>query len=252
VSEKIIKIMLLSAGVILWVIFFLIEGIHGDISSYGYWQFTLLKMHLLNDWAMPYFTPARCGGWLLAADAQGMIFTVYMLMNFLVVNVNWAIRFTTFLMTVILFAGMYRWLKYFGVTHTIARLFAALLVTVSGYWVYHLTLGGHIWGHGLAYTPWIMVGIEELLKQQPSRKRPYLILWMSLAGLFFLLINSGYYWLQVAFPLIAYRFLVEFILSGKQRFHQTQRMGIILLAGVVAILLSLIRLGGIYEFQFSY
>jgi len=40
---------------------------------------------------MPYITPARCGGWLLAANAQGLIFTIYTFISFIIPNAFWVV-----------------------------------------------------------------------------------------------------------------------------------------------------------------
>jgi len=72
-----------------------------------------------------------------------------------------------------------------------------------------------------------------------------------LSGLFFLIINSGYYWLQVSVPIILYRFLVEIVGSPGQRLRQMKRIAVIVSSGVFAVVLSLPRLCAIYEFQLS-
>jgi len=250
-TERWLKILLSLTGLIMFVLFFLIKDLSGDISDI-FWRFALTKTHLASEFTMPYFTPARCGGFLLAADAQDLIFTFYSFISFLIPNIFWAIKLTTFFLSIIFTAGMYFWLPYFRITHSITRLFTALLMSVSGYWVMNITQGGHLWVHGLVYTPWIMILIEDLLAMPPLRERRYILRILALSGLFFLLINSGYYWLQITVPLIGFRCLTELMLAQKPIIiKQIKKLGIIAMTGLFAILLSWPRLGGIQAFQLS-
>ena len=249
--ERKIKYLLLFTGFAMLVVFFIFENLDGDIKGYGYWQFPLIKRHLASQWAMPYLTPGKCGGFLLAADTQSLIFTPYMLMSFLVPNLEWAVKITNFLLSILLWAGTYRWLEYFGIVNRTARIFAGLLFTACGYWVYHMTMIGQVWAAGLAYTPWIMVGMENILRGPLRLDRKYMLSALTLAGLFFLLINSGYYWLQVAVPLIGFRVLAECIWPQSQKLQQLKKLGIIAGIALYAVLLSWPRLGAINEFQLS-
>ncbi len=65
------------------------------------------------------------------------------------------------------------------------------------------------------------------------------------------MINSGYYWLQVAVPLIGFRFLVELIWPDARKGQQLKKLGVLLSIISLAVLLSWPRLGGISEFQLS-
>ena len=129
-------------------------------------------------------------------------------------------------------------------------MFTGILVSVSGYWVFHLTAAGQLWVHGVAYMPWIMMLMEELLNRRPQIDRGYLIRFFALIFFFFLLINSGYFWLQIAPMIIAGRTISEFIFTRRpQLSEQFKRLGGVLLCGLFAILLSWPRLGAVYEFQ---
>ena len=247
--EKIFKYSLLFLAGVLFVLLFIIKDIDGDIGNI-YWRLTAAKMHLANDFAMPYFTPVRCGGFLLAADAQDFIFSLYMLLNFLIINVVWTFKITNLLLSILLASGVCVWLKYFDIFNPRARLFTGILVSVSGYWVYNMTQSGHAWSHGLAYTPWVMVFIEELLQQKPRKEHSYLLRVWALIAFFFLLINSGYYWLQVAVPMIGARLLTELLAADYEKKEKIKRLGMVIAAGVFALVLSWPRLGGVYEFQF--
>ena len=246
--EKFGSIFLLFLALGMFIVFFMIKDLNGDDGDV-YWRFNLLKVHLANDFAMPYFTPARCGGFHLAADAHDLIFSLYMLISFLIPNTVWAIKISNLLLSIILATGVYLWLKYFNIQNQMVRIFVGIIAVVSGYWVINLTQGGHVWAHGFAYTPWIMYYIEMLFEQKPGWKKDYLVKAFTLIILFFLLINSGYYWLQVAVPMIGLRFIAEFLITKESRWEQLKRLGIILFLGFFAILLSFPRLGGIFEFQ---
>lgn len=247
--NKIGGILLGVISLVMLVIFFLIKDLGGDIGDVP-WRFMLLKLHLSNDFAMPYFTPARCGGFHLAADSHDPLFTIYMMISFFIPNILWAIKFGNLFLSLILAAGIFYWLEHLGVKDKLIRFFIGLLSVFSGYWLINVTTGGHIWAHGYAYTPWVMLLIEILLKKKPSWNRGYMIPVWGLVLFFCLLINSGYYWLQVAVPMIVFRFIAEVLMTkGQQREDQIKRIGIIAVIGLAAILLSWPRLGGIYEFQ---
>lgn len=249
-SDKAIKAFLLIIGFLALTTIFLIAQPDGDTGDIV-WRLSLTKAHLASQFTIPYFTPARCGGFLLSADAQDFLFSLYTPVSFLVGNPVWTIKITNFLLAIILATGVYKWLQCFGVVSQNARLFVALLVAVSGYWVCFMVVSSHLWSHGLAYTPWIMLLIESLLAMPPRWERAYLGRVAALAFLFFLLINSGYYWLQVAVPLIVARVLVELFVSGKNILRQSGRLTVIGSIFIFAVLLSWPRLGGIYEFQIT-
>ena len=220
--EKAAKFILLFIGLILFIVFFLLNHVSGDLPDI-LWRFSLNRMHLRNEFSMPYITPAKCGGFLLAADAQDLLFTVYMLMSFLIPNLLTMVKITNFLLSIVFAVGVYKWLVYFGIRNQLARMFTGLLVSVCGYWVFHLTTAGQLWAHGVAYMPWVMMVMEDLLQMRPQRTPQYLTRILGLIFLFFLLINSGYFWLQIAPMIIAGRFF--------------------------ALLLSWPRIGAVYEFQ---
>ncbi len=244
--EKIFKIVLLSVALVLCVIFFIGKNLFSDVENH-LWRFGAAKVHLASDFAMPYFTPARAGGFHLAADTSDLLFSVYMAMNYAVPNIRWAIKITNFLLSIVLALGIYFWLPYFSVVNSSARIIGGLIVIFSGYWVWNMAI--HPWAHGLAYLPWTMICMEELLKRSSgnqSRKIAF-----CLTGLLFLLINSGYYWLQVAVPVIAARIIIELFWSTKEQAASLKGLFIIGLCAFFAILLSFPRLGGIYAFQLT-
>ena len=164
--EKFTKIILLLTGLTALVFFFLIKDLKGD-SDHVLWRFNATKMHLSSECSMPYFTPVRCGGFHLAADTHDLIFSIYMLMSFIIPSTPWAIKLSNFLLSILLATGIYLWLKHFGITNQTVRIYTGILVSISGYWVCHLVDGGHVWAHGLAYTPFIMILIEDLLQIPP-------------------------------------------------------------------------------------
>ena len=170
-----------------------------------------------------------------------------MAMNYVVPNIRWAIKITNFLLSIVLALGIYFWLPYFNVVNSSARIIGGLIVIFSGYWVWNMAV--HPWAHGLAYLPWIMICMEELLKRSSGNQLRKIA--FCLIGLLFLLINSGYYWLQVAVPVIAARLIIELFWSTKERATSLKGLFIIGLCAFFAILLSFPRLGGIYAFQLT-
>ncbi len=253
-TDKILKniswLILIGIFLLAAVFIFIVKDLGGDIDNV-LWRFVVTKVHLSQQLAMPYLTPTRCGGFHLAADAQDLIFTLYTPIAWIVPNVIWAVKLTNVLLTVLLIVGMARLLKLLGITHRLSRYSAAVIVGLSGYWVYHMTQGGNIWAHGLAFTPWVLLEIEWLLTRHFKFDRRHLVHMWALAMWLMLLINSGYYWLQVGFIIIAARACVEIGLIVVHGFSRWQRWLAVIAAGGVAIILSLPRLVGIWYFQLS-
>lgn len=240
------------AGVFILFLFvkiFLLSFIGGaDLPGYGLWWQQLIKKHLLTEWTFPYLTPGRCGGFLLGADAQVYIYSLYIPVHFIIPNVIWSTKITNFLLSGILITGVVLWFSCFNFALRQARIFTACLLALSGYWVFHLSNEGtQLCVHTMAYVPWAMFFIERLFQSTQSKDNLKYVLGLVLA--LFLLINSGYYWLQY-FPFIVMgRMMVEFISPQKDRKNVTLVIGLIGLCGLWAILLSWPRLGGIYEYQ---
>ena len=249
-SQYLLSCILLSLGVVMLFVLYVLKDVGGDIGDI-IWRFNLIKVHLSSEWTMPYYTPGRVGGFLLAADAQDFLFSVYMLVHIIIPNVIWAVKITNLLLTIGLGTGMYVWLGCFGVENSTARVFSSILVCICGYWVMHLSTASHIWAHGIAYTPWIMVLVEYLLAERVGYEGRYILRVLGLAGLLFLLINSGYYWLQVTLPILLMRCVVEVLSAGRRIIESVKRLGVVIFSGVFAIVLSGPRLAGIYEFQIT-
>jgi hypothetical protein len=244
-SEKIAVTWLIAIAVSMVIAFVFLKQFGGDIGNVT-WRLSLTRIHLSNELSIPYFTPAHCGGFHLAADAQDFLFSIYTPISFFIHNSNWSMKFTNVLLTFFLMLGIYFWLPFFGAGNKIARIFAGIFVGVSGYWICHMVRGGHAWAHGLAYVPWIMILLEQIFSSSKEFNRSLLLKCLLLSGLFFLLINSGYYWFQFAVPVILIRVLIEFFgpLKGLD-----QRIIKVCLVGFVfffAMLLSAPRIGGIY------
>jgi len=247
-NRKIFNAFLMGMGIAMLLLFFIVKNLGGDSGNVS-WRLSLTRFHLVHQFAMPYFSPAHCGGFHLAADAQDLIFTLYTLVASFVPNVDWAVKITNLLASLVLGTGIFVFLGYLGILNLTARIFTAILVVSSGYWVCHMAQGGHAWAHGFAYLPWVLICMEEILRLEIRFDRRYFIFFLSLTGLFFLLINSGYYWLQVAAPVILLRLMIELVLSGRERKIQAFKTGTILLAVFAALTLSFPRLAGVYEFQ---
>lgn len=251
-EERHLRTLFLSLGGLMLFTFFILLKVGGDTQlQYVPWL-SLYKIHLLSELSIPYFTPGYCGGYLLAAYPHSLILTPHMLATLVMPNAYWAIKIVNLVITIVFGVGMYSWLKWFGVRNELARTIAALLVTVSGWWVLRMVDAGHLGVSGIAYTPWIMVLIEILLRRRPEPKRGYISLVAALIALFFLLINSVHVWLLTSVPIIAARCVVEIFPAPKRASKETfASLGIVVLSGLFAILLSGPRLGGIYEFALT-
>ena len=213
-------------------------------------HFALLRFHLLNEIAIPYFTPAKCAGWVLAAHPKNLLFSTFTLLALLTPNAYTAVKLSHAIHTVAFGTGLYVWFRWFGVKNQIARLFAAVLISFSGYWIAKTVSAGHLDVlYGSALAPWILVVIEKLLSQEPKTRKRYLGLFVSLTGLFVLLVNSVY-WLWIVLPLLVARVVVEALCFRK---NQARRVltgfGVMLVSSVVAVFLSAPALAGVYEYS---
>ena len=213
-------------------------------------HFALLRFHLLNEIAIPYFTPAKCAGWVLAAHPKNLLFSTFTLLALLIPNAYTAVKLSHAIHTVAFGTGLYVWFRWFGVKNQIARLFAAVLISFSGYWITKTVSAGHVDVlYGSALAPWILVVIENLLSQEPKTRKRYVGLFVILTGLFVLLVNSVY-WLWIVLPLLVARVVIEALCFRK---NQARRVltgfGVMLVSSVVAVLLSAPALAGVYEYS---
>ena len=212
-------------------------------------HFALLRFHLLNEMAIPYFTPAKCAGWVLAGHPKNLLFTTFTPLALLIPNSYTAVKMAHAIHTFAFGTGLYAWFRWFGVKNQIARLFAAVLISFSGYWILK-TIGGHqdvLYGSALA--PWILVVIENLLSEEPKTRSRYLGLFLVLTGLFVLLVNSVY-WLWIVLPLLVARAVIELMYFRKSQARLVLTgFGVMFLSSVLAVLLSAPALAGVFEFS---
>ena len=212
-------------------------------------HFALLRFHLLNEMAIPYFTPAKCAGWVLAGHPKNLLFTTFTPLALLIPNSYTAVKMAHAIHTFAFGTGLYVWFRWFGVKNQIARLFAAVLISFSGYWILK-TIGGHqdvLYGSALA--PWILVVIENLLSEEPKKRSRYLGLFLVLTGLFVLLVNSVY-WLWIVLPLLMARAGIELMYFRKSQARLVLTgFGVMFLSSVLAVSLSAPALAGVFEFS---
>ena len=244
----------LSAGVriaclgLVGIFYFLIP-FGGDGTAVVVPHFALLRFHLLNEIAIPYFTPLKCAGWLLAAHPKNLLFTTFTPLALLIPNSYTAVKMAHAIHTLAFVTGLYAWFRWFGVKNQIARLFAAVLISFSGYWILKTIGGAQDILYGSALAPWIMVVIEKLLSEQPKTRSTYLGLFVVLTGLFVLLVNSVY-WLWIVLPLLVARVIIEVLCLRRRRARSVLTgFGIMLLSSVLAVLLSAPALAGVYEYS---
>ena len=244
----------LSAGVriaclgLVGIFYFLIP-FGGDGTAVVVPHFALLRFHLLNEIAIPYFTPLKCAGWLLAAHPKNLLFTTFTPLALLIPNSYTAVKMAHAIHTLAFVTGLYAWFRWFGVKNQIARLFAAVLISFSGYWILKTIGGAQDILYGSALAPWIMVVIEKLLIEEPKTRSRYLGLFAVLTGLFVLLVNSVY-WLWIVLPLLVARVIIEVLCLRRRRARSVLTgFGIMLLSSVLAVLLSAPALAGVYEYS---
>ena len=244
----------LSAGVriaclgLVGIFYFLIP-FGGDGTAVVVPHFALLRFHLLNEIAIPYFTPLKCAGWLLAAHPKNLLFTTFTPLALLIPNSYTAVKMAHAIHTLAFVTGLYAWFRWFGVKNQIARLFAAVLISFSGYWILKTIGGAQDILYGSALAPWIMVVIEKLLIEEPKTRSRYLGLFVVLTGLFVLLVNSVY-WLWIVLPLLVARVIIEVLCLRRRRARSVLTgFGVMLLSSVLAVLLSAPALAGVYEYS---
>ena len=213
-------------------------------------HFALLRFHLLNEMAIPYFSPAKCAGWVLAAHPKNLLFSTFTLLALIIPNAYTAVKLSHAIHTVAFGTGLYAWFRWFGVKNQIARLFAAVLISFSGYWITKTVTAGHLdLLYGSALAPWILVVIENLLSQEAKTRKRYLGLFVILTGLFVLLVNSVY-WLWVVLPLLVARVVIEALCFRRNQLRRVLTgLGVMLISSVVAVLLSAPALAGVYEYS---
>lgn len=230
-------------------IFYLLIPFGGDGTAELVPNFALLRFHLMNELAIPYFTPAKCAGWVLAAHPKNLLLTTFTPLVLLIPNAYTAVKMAHAMHTFAFGTGLYAWFRLLGIKNPVARLFGAVLISFSGYWILK-TIGGHqplLYGSALA--PWILVVIENLLSEQPKTRNRYLGLFVVLAGLFVLLVNSVY-WLWIVLPLLVARVIIEVLCLRRSRARSVLTgFGVMLLSSVVAIVLSAPALAGVYEYS---
>ena len=230
-------------------IFYFLIPFGGDGTAVVVPHFALLRFHLLNEIAIPYFTPLKCAGWLLAAHPKNLLFTTFTPLALLIPNSYTAVKMAHAIHTLAFVTGLYAWFRWFGVKNQIARLFAAVLISFSGYWILKTIGGAQDILYGSALAPWIMVVIEKLLSEQPKTRSTYLGLFVVLTGLFVLLVNSVY-WLWIVLPLLVARVIIEVLCLRRRRERSVLTgFGVMLLSSVLAVLLSAPALAGVYEYS---
>ena len=226
---------------------FLPEG--GDAIQGLVPHFALLRFHLMNELAIPYFTPAKCAGWVLAAHPKNFLFSTFTLLAFLIPNSYTAVKIAHAMHTFAFGTGLYVWFRWLGIKNPVARLFGAVLISFSGYWILKTVPAGHVDVlYGSALAPWILVVFENLFSEEPKTRNRYLGLFVVLTGLFVLLVNSVY-WLWIVLPLLVARVAIEALYLRKSHVRRVfVDFSIIVISSVVAIVLSAPALAGVYEY----
>ena len=213
-------------------------------------HFALMRYHIWNEFAIPYFTPAKCAGWVLAAHPKNFLFSTFTLLALVIPNAATAVKISHTLHTFAFGTGLYSWLRWLGIKNSIARMFAASLIIFSGYWVLKTVPAGHVDVlYGSALAPWILVIFEKLLCDEPKTRSRYLGLFLVLTGLFVLLVNSVY-WLWIVLPLLVARAGIELMYFRKSQARLVLTgFGVMFLSSVLAVSLSAPALAGVFEYS---
>lgn len=206
------------------------------------------KIHLLHSFEFPFLTPFLCGGFLLGSDPQNLLFSVFTPFLFIFRDPHFAGQMGILLCAILFTWGMERWLKCFGIRDRRARLATGTLAACSGYLFGHWQVEGHLSSHGIAYLPWFFYFLERRFAlSREARWGRWNLLGLSLVG--FLLVNSGYQWIQVFLPLALGRFGAEFFRAystraGRRAFLHA--FGVLLISGILAIGVSLPKIGSFF------
>ena len=222
----------------------------GDATAGLVPNLALLRFHLMNELAIPYFTPAKCAGWVLAAHPKNLLFTTFTPLVLLIPNSYTAVKMAHAMHTFAFGTGLYAWFRWLGIKNSVARLFGAVLISFSGYWILKTVPAGHVDVlYGSALAPWILVVFENLFSQEPKTRNRYLGLFVVLTGLFVLLVNSVY-WLWIVLPLLVARVAIEALYLRKSHARLVfAGFSVILISSVVVIVLSAPALAGVYEYS---
>ena len=213
-------------------------------------HFALMRYHIWNEFAIPYFTPAKCAGWVLAAHSKNFLFSTFTLLALVIPNAATAVKISHTLHTFAFGTGLYSWLRWLGIKNSMARMFAASLIIFSGYWVLKTVPVGHVDVlYGSALAPWILVAIENLFSEEPKTRSRYLGIFLVLAGLFVLLVNSVY-WLWIVLPLLVARAGIELMYYRKSQARLVLTgFGVMFLSSVLAVSLSAPALASVFEYS---
>ena len=182
-------------GICFSSLLFLFSGGHVDgVEPALVWT----KVHLLHSFEFPYFSPAICNGFLLGADPNNTIFTVTQLLFFFFDNPLDAWRLSAFLVSIFCAVGSARLFRAMGVREKSAQAVGGWVVTLSGWWVTHIQIG-HLATFGIAFLVWLMVEAIDLAALEVVHANQTSLFWwrksITFAALFFLLINSGHFWI---------------------------------------------------------
>ena len=119
--------------------------------------------------ALPYFTPAFCGGVMFYTNPQGMFFSLPQMLTLLFDPLQ-AVQLTFVLFALLGYAGSYVLCRRgFAVKRRVALLAAALFL-FNGFYSYRMIIG-HLAFHGFMLLPWIAYGLLFRINQPTVRYR---------------------------------------------------------------------------------
>lgn len=213
------------------------------------WMY-LTKIHLHHELAFPYLTPGSCGGMVLGGHVGYPLFTLYSLFGLIFDHQYLAVQWATVLIGVIFCGGVYYWMGRLTPSSPWVRAAASLVVSFSGAWMIRIKTG-HFSYDCVAFTPWLMGYLDELISRRRSIDFRQAIRAVAVLTLIlFATLNSGHFWLQVTVPIGIGWIVAELLPFGEKRVAGNVKKTFVILAvsGVFAILLSLGRIVSIKHF----
>ncbi len=136
--------------------------------------------------AVPWFTPAMCGGLPFLANPQNMYYSVPQLLTLLTDPAN-AVYVTILLFGALGFVGMYRLLVRQLTIPVDVAVFAASAFVLNGFWLQRM-LTGHFTNHGFMLVPLITLCLLPSNRPGPALA---MLRWITAAGLIAYLVHSG-------------------------------------------------------------
>lgn len=232
-------------------LFFLFTRIGGDAGHFVSHLF-LNRIHLAQEWSIPFFSPFQCFGFVQAANPENPLFSIFQVLSFLIPNQFIALQVGLVICTIIFALGLSKWFHFFGLRDQTIMSLTALIVVSSGYWFSHMKVG-HVSFHGIIYLPWIFWLLEKKLQSAPTKGYAWLKEVLIFTPLLFLLLNSGHVWVPIFLVLLFGRVISHLVPFHSRQLKPLFRAAwLFTVAGGFALLLSSYRIGAIFTYSLAH